>query len=80
MPDPEREYLMTIIDSHFDQEKDLNDYKQQISDLITQFGKNKNRATDQLLNMIHLITQENMPADGTDTLRELIFKSLTSQD
>ena len=80
MPDPEQEYLMTIIDSHFDQEKDLNDYKEKINELITQFGQNKNRATDQLLNMIHLITQENMPADGTDTLRELIFKSLTSQD
>ncbi len=80
MPDPEPEYLKTIIASHFDQEKDLKDYLRQIDELITQFGQNKNRATDQLLNMIHLITQENMPADGTDTLRELIFKSLTSQD
>ena len=80
MPDPEPEYLKTIIASHFDQEKDLNDYLSQIEDLIKTFRQDKNRATDQLLNMIHLITQENMPPDGTDTLRELIFKSLTSQD
>ncbi|MFN6450869.1 MAG: AAA family ATPase [Nostoc sp. EfeVER01] len=80
MPDPEPEDLKTIINSHFAGEKELKDYFNQIERLIIEFKEDKDRATDQLLNMIHLLTQENIPQDEAETLRELIFKSLTSQD
>jgi MoxR-like ATPase len=80
MPDPEPEDLKEIIASHFAGQEQYQKYVSKLDELIKEFQQDKNRATDQLLNMIHLLTQENLPEAEAKTLRELVFKSLTSED
>lgn len=80
MPEPQGTSLRGIIESHFKDNTQLETYQSQIEELIQEFGNDKDRATDQLLNMIYLITQTNLSGDAEKTLRRLILKSLSGQD
>ena len=78
MPDPKGEALKSIVKAHFGEEafeKTDND----ISELIQYFeDKHGDRATDQLLNAVHLLTNHiSLEALDKEGLRDLLFKSLS---
>ncbi|MBR8835278.1 MAG: MoxR family ATPase [Stigonema ocellatum SAG 48.90 = DSM 106950] len=80
MPDPQAEALKNIIKAHFGQEK-FNQAETNISELIKDFLQDGDRATDQLLNAIYLITDHISPEDlDKSGLKELLFKSLSISD
>ncbi|MGK7875598.1 MAG: AAA family ATPase [Xenococcaceae cyanobacterium] len=80
MPDPQAEALKNIVKAHFGDEA-FEKAKSTITQLIDEFLVDENRATDQLLNTIYLLTNTNQatsqPPDEK-ALKELLFQSLTS--
>ncbi|MEB3149289.1 MAG: MoxR family ATPase [Sphaerospermopsis sp.] len=82
MPDPDSNTLQTIVDTHFEQEKQLLQKSQaEIGELIKEFLKSdtqsKDRATDQLLNVVYLLTREvSISDDDKQKIKELLFKKL----
>ena len=83
MPDPQGEALKSIVQAHFG-EKAFNQAETDISQLIEEFlkdGDRADRATEQLLNIIYLLTNhislETLDKDG---LKDLLFKSLSISD
>jgi MoxR-like ATPase len=80
MPDPQKEALKSIVKAHFG-EKAFNQAETEISQLIEDFITEGDRATDQLLNAIYLITDHISPeALDKDGLKALLFKSLSISD
>lgn len=87
MPSPTLDSLVPIVRSHFDQ-ADENGWTQaegNIKDIINDFlGKDKNRvdrATDQLLNAVYLMTRDESPSDvEMERLKKLLFKRLNEAD
>lgn len=85
MPDPDVKSLESIVEAHFGENTLYNDFKAEISQLIEDFvGEDErvtDRATDQLLNIIHLclngITTDTL---NKDKLKELLFKPLSISD
>ena len=80
MPNPKGEALKSIIKAHFG-ETAFKQAETDISKLIIEFEekqKEGDRATDQLLNIIHLLTNH-ITADDLDKtgLKELLWKSLS---
>ena len=87
MPNPQEEALKAIVKAHFqDEEKLFQDAEAKINQLIQDFlsdkDKNTERATDQLLNTIYLLTRDVCPESEADekSVKEILFKSLTSND
>ena len=87
MPNPREEALRAIIKAHFqDEDKLFQDAEVKIDGLIKDFlsdkDKNTERATDQLLNTIHLLTRDVSPESEADekSLKDILLKSLTSND
>ena len=80
MPDPKGEALKNIIKAHFGEDK-FKETEADISELIKYFEekqKDGDRATDQLLNAIHLITNHiSYDALDKEGLKDLLFKSLS---
>lgn len=81
MPDPTTEALKNIVKAHFG-EKAFENTEADISKLIKDFKeKEGDRATDQLLNAIHLITNHISPeALDENGLKELLFKPLSNNE
>ncbi|MDJ0580696.1 MoxR family ATPase [Crocosphaera sp.] len=87
MPDPKKEGLEAIVKAHFGDEK-FNEYADIINSLISEFldeGKaNKiarNRATDQLLNTIYVLTCSLSPkAKDEESVKNLLLKRLSDND
>lgn len=80
MPDPQPEALKSIVKAHFG-EQAFNQAEKDISQLINYFLEDGDRATDQLLNAIYLITDHISPEDlDKDGLKDLLFKSLSITD
>lgn len=83
MPNPTPDSLLPIVESHF-QEADQNGWTQtqeNLEDLIRQFldkGPKADRATDQLLNAIYLMTREESPSTTEMVrLKALLFQRLS---
>ncbi len=85
MPDPRKDELEAIIKAHFG-EKLFNDKAQEINDLMENFipkeGEGMDKATDQLLNAIHIITQKDSPRkpEEKEAIRKLLMKPLTESE
>jgi 16S rRNA A1518/A1519 N6-dimethyltransferase RsmA/KsgA/DIM1 with predicted DNA glycosylase/AP lyase activity len=80
MPDPGEEALKNIVKAHFEQENDklkqsFADIEPELSQLIKEFKSDDNRATDQLLNTIYILTTITDKKDIGE-IKELLFKSL----
>lgn len=87
MPNPQEKALKAIVKAHFqDEEKLFQDAEAKINQLIQEFlsdkDKNTERATDQLLNTIYLLTRDVCPESEADekSVKEILLKSLTSND
>ena len=83
MPDPTEASLLPIVRSHF-QKADPSGWtetEENITEVIDKFiekGKKADRATDQLLNAIYLMTREESPSDEEMAkLRDLLFRRLS---
>ena len=83
MPNPTADSLLPVVRSHFDK-ADQNGWTQaedNLTALIGQFlgkGGKADRATDQLLNAIYLMTREESPDDEEmERLQKLLFKRLS---
>ncbi len=84
MPDPNDDALKAIVEAHFGKEVFERD-ESKIVQLISEFRQNKNqsqdRATDQLLNTIYVLTREvSPPEDDEESLKKILLKSLSSSD
>ncbi|MGF1477963.1 MAG: AAA family ATPase [Cyanophyceae cyanobacterium] len=83
MPDPTLESLYPIIESRFG-EDNWKTLKPQLEPLIKKFlegGNKADRATDQLLNAVYLITRDPGPSEmEMEKLRQLLFKRLSEAD
>lgn len=86
MPDPTPESLLPIVKSHFSS-ADANGWtktKKNLTDLINEFYAKDNkadRATDQLLNAIYLMTRKESPSpEEMDRLKKLLLKRLSEAD
>ena len=81
MPDPKEEALKTIVKAHLGEEL-YQEAQSKIDELIEEFipeeGQPQERATDQLLNMVYLLTQE----VGSDEkfVKNIVFKPLNAND
>ena len=87
MPNPQEEALKAIVKAHFqDEEKLFQDAEAKINQLIQEFlsdkDKNTERATDQLLNTIYLLTRKVCPESEADkkSVKDILLKSLTISD
>lgn len=90
MPYPDKDQLSSILRSHFNRidEEFWTSHKAQLDELFKDFEKKENRerhdrATDQLLNFIHLFTEDPKfrPSDKELLqLKEILFKSLGSEE
>ncbi|BAZ39555.1 ATPase [Calothrix sp. NIES-4101] len=86
MPDPKKDALNEIVKAHFGEQffQDKNN-QNKISDLIEAFRPDDNkpleRATDQLLNTIYLLTREVSPeAENEESIKEILFRRLNITD
>ena len=80
MPNPEEDELKAIVKAHFaSDEKVFADAESEINQLIEEFLEDKSteRATDQLLNTIYLLTRDVSP-QGThkQSIKDILFTSL----
>ena len=85
MPDPKADELKRIIEAHFGKEL-FKDKGKDITKLINSFvpkeGESMDKATDQLLNAIYVITHDASPQeqDKKEAIRRLLMKPLTEID
>ncbi len=81
MPNPNQEQLQNIVEAHFQDEiTDFKKAKSNIEELITEFcsDKNSDRATDQLLNTIYLLTRDvSLPEKDINSIKEILFRDLS---
>lgn len=86
MPNPTPESLLPIVRSHFNNadRSGWTKTEKNIKDLIGQFldkGNKADRATDQLLNAIYLMTREESPSEEEmKRLQSLLFRRLSEVD
>ncbi|MEM9136296.1 MAG: ATPase, partial [Cyanobacteria bacterium P01_F01_bin.42] len=86
MPDPTPESLLPIVQSHFAQADKTGWTRTEanLTALIGEFmdrGNKADRATDQLLNAIYLMTRKEKPdSDAMKRLQKLLFKRLSEGD
>lgn len=81
MPDPNTAALKTIINAHFQDDKQSEHLKKTTEELIEAFleKEEQERATDQLLNAIY-IRNNLSPEAFTDDLQALLLKGLSTTD
>ena len=83
MPDPTEASLLPIVKSHFEQADATgwSQHEENLKQLISEFVSKDNkaeRATDQLLNAIYLMTRKERPSEAEmKQLQKLLFKKLT---
>ena len=83
MPDPDSDALNKIVKAHFT-EKFFTEHKDEINKLVTFFtedDKSENLATDQLLNIVYLLTREvKIQDDDKESLKEMLCRRLNLID
>ena len=83
MPNPRQEGLKTIVESHFGEAK-FQQANEKISVLVRDFVKktenNEDLATDQLLNVIYMLTGGEDSVLSEEQLKELLFRSLSKPE
>ncbi len=80
MPDPKADALKAIVKAHFKGE-DLKNGEKHIPELIEEFLNEGDRATDQLLNTIYLLTNHvNPESQDWEALKALLQKPLSISD
>lgn len=83
MPDPTQDSLLPVVRSHFERADPTgwSQHEENLTALIGEFVSKDNkadRATDQLLNAIYLMTRKERPSDeDMKRLQKLLFKKLT---
>jgi MoxR-like ATPase len=82
MPKPTPESLLSVVQSHFNVNgNDWTATEEQLDELIEEFlGRDRkaDRATDQLLNAVYLMTRKGSPGeDDMEKLKKLLFKRLS---
>ena len=82
MPDPKKEALQTILKAHFNwNEQKFQQVNARIIPLIDEFVKEKDRSTDQLLNIVYLLVQHVSEKEpDRKQLMELLLKRLSSEE
>lgn len=86
MPNPTSDSLIPIVRSHFNQadENGWTETEENLTTLISAFldkGKKADRATDQLLNTIYLMTRNESPSEAEmKRLQDLLLKRLSDPD
>ncbi|MGK7872880.1 MAG: AAA family ATPase [Xenococcaceae cyanobacterium] len=80
IPDPDKDDLKEIVKSHLEDEGIFRTFKTSIENSIADYMKEQNNqegnlATDQLLNLVYLLTHK-----AEDDLKEILFKPLTSAE
>ena len=83
MPDPKKDALTEIVKAHFGEEFFQNEQnKNKVAELVSAFrpddNKSLERATDQLLNTIYLLTHE--VGEAEESLKEILFRRLDLAD
>jgi len=82
MPDPKSDALKEIVKAHFGEEFFRNEKNEsKIAELIKVFRPDENksteRATDQLLNTIYLLTHEvGLDSDAEESIKDILFRQL----
>ncbi len=85
MPDPKADELERIIEAHFGKElfkQKGEDITKLINSFVPKEGESMDKATDQLLNAIYVITHDASPQeqDKKEAIRRLLMKPLTEID
>ncbi len=83
MPDPKKDALTEIVKAHFGEDFFQNEKnKNKVAELVSAFRPDDNkpleRATDQLLNTIYLLTHE--VGEAEESLKEILFRRLDLAD
>jgi MoxR-like ATPase len=79
MPNPGINNLTSIVKAHMG-ERYFHDSSDRISQLITDFLGKKDLATDQLLNVVYMLTGGAESTLDRESLKELLFKSLNDTE
>ncbi|MCA2642766.1 MULTISPECIES: MoxR family ATPase [unclassified Microcystis] len=79
MPNPGINNLKSIVNSHMGDEY-FNKSSDRIGQLITDFFNKKDLATDQLLNVVYMLTGGAESTFDHESLKELLFKSLNDTE
>jgi hypothetical protein len=88
MPAPtDQAAFQSLVRKHFEQQNrgKLADKKNVLDEIVTflETTKQEDRATDQLLNVLHLLTQSNSTGptkEQIETLRAVLYKGLRARD
>jgi MoxR-like ATPase len=82
MPDPKKDALQTILKAHFNwDDQEFAKVNGKIVPLIDEFVKEKDRSTDQLLNIVYLLAQHVSEKEpDREQLMELLLKRLSTED
>ncbi|MDJ0682277.1 MAG: MoxR family ATPase [Xenococcaceae cyanobacterium MO_167.B52] len=84
MPNPNKTTLQKIVEAHFgDKFLENEENKQHFQDLFAQFqssSQTPERATDQLLNAIYILTREVKVGEDEDSVKKVLLKSLNLEN
>nr|MBA3921619.1 MoxR family ATPase [Nostocaceae cyanobacterium] len=78
MPEPDSERLKKIVEAHFETEKDILQKAKPIIDKYQELQKKGELATDQLLNVIYLVTQKDFPYLDKEQLIEKLLQYISN--
>lgn len=79
MPNPGIDNLKSIVKAHMG-DKYFEDSRDKINELIENFHKKNDLATDQLLNVVYMLTGNAESTLDEKSLKELLFKSLNDYE
>lgn len=85
MPDPNDDELKEIVTAHFGEDlfnSKIDEIKELIEYFIPEKGEDRDKATDQLLNAIYVLTREDSPKNEQkrEQIRDLLMKPLTDSE
>ncbi|MCC5619423.1 MoxR family ATPase [Nostoc sp. CHAB 5836] len=78
MPEPDPERIKKIVQAHFQQEPDILETAKPIIEKYQELQKKGQLATDQLLNVIYLVTRENFSEMDKDKFVEKLLQYLSN--
>jgi len=78
MPEPDSERIQKIVEAHFQKEPDILTKAKPIIEKYQELQKQGQLATDQLLNVIYLVTREDFPEMDKDKFVEKLLQYLSN--
>jgi MoxR-like ATPase len=78
MPEPDSERIKKIVQAHFQQDKDILEKAKLIIEKYQELQKKGQLATDQLLNVIYLVTRKDFPETDKDKFVEKLLQYLSN--